>query len=425
MAGCRAPRGSSGRVRLASRSRVWPLVGAGRCWSVLSAATMPPPEPSGVATVRLSRTPAARPAGRRGRAGPARPGRGRSPPAAAPRRSRRSAPPCPGASTYTRACASAATAPQPAHRPTAAVTSTANTSRSAPAAALPSRNVGSVICCLHWVRSVRCGPGAGRARRPPAGRPPPRRTRSGPQTYDVGSTAGGNATVGQQARVQPARRPRPAVRRFAGCRRSVSSRSSSRQRPRSSSRVEHRAGVAHRVAAAGTALGAAGRRCRAYHRHQRHHARATGDQQHRPGLSPAARRTSRRPARAPRAGRPTATSSTRYGDTSPSGSRSTVISTRSPAGADAIEYERLRGVAVVGGEPDVDVLAGQVARPVRHVEDERARGRRLGPDGGHGRRAPAARRRSLVPVALLAPRVAVVVVAGGLPEARLVGRATA
>ena len=38
---------------------------------------------------------------------------------------------------------------------------------------------------------------------------------------------------------------------------------------------------------------------------------------------------------------PGRTSSTRYGDTSPSSSRSTVISTRVPSGTDAIEYDRV------------------------------------------------------------------------------------
>ena len=55
----------------------------------------------------------------------------------------------------------------------------------------------------------------------------------------------------------------------------------------------------------------------------------------RPAAAP--RRSSRRSVRAARSGRRACSSSVRYGETSPSSSRSTVSSTRVPSGADAIE----------------------------------------------------------------------------------------
>ena len=83
----------------------------------------------------------------------------------------------------------------------------------------------------------------------------------------------------------------------------------------------------------------------------------------------------------------------------------------------------LRLVAVLGGQPHVDVLAGAVARPPGHVEPQRARLRASRRRRSRDRRdAPrdAGRARSVAPVPLLPPRVAVVVVAVALPEAGLV-----
>ena len=74
----------------------------------------------------------------------------------------------------------------------------------------------------------------------------------------------------------------------------------------------------------------------AQHRHQRDDARAAGDEQERAAVGRRPRRTSRRSGRASRTGRRARASSARYGDTSPSSSRSTVI-VDGPAGRDAIE----------------------------------------------------------------------------------------
>ena len=53
-----------------------------------------------------------------------------------------------------------------------------------------------------------------------------------------------------------------------------------------------------------------------------------------------------------------------------------MIASGSP-GAEAIEYERSRLVAVLGGQPHVEVLAGAVAGPAVDVEHERLDARRL------------------------------------------------
>jgi hypothetical protein len=52
----------------------------------------------------------------------------------------------------------------------------------------------------------------------------------------------------------------------------------------------------------------------------------------------------------------------------------------------------LRLVAVLRGQPDVDVLARAVPGPLRHVEHERPRARRLHDELAHGRLPPAQRR---------------------------------
>ena len=89
-------------------------------------------------------------------------------------------------------------------------------------------------------------------------------------------------------------------------------------------------------------------------------------------------------------------------------------------------------VSVLCRQPDVHVLAGAVARPARDVEHERLRVRRLADDlydGGAATRSGArtavelaARPSRVAGVALLAPRVAVVVIAEHFPEPGLVVR---
>ena len=49
----------------------------------------------------------------------------------------------------------------------------------------------------------------------------------------------------------------------------------------------------------------------------------------------------------------------------------------------------LRPIAVLGGQADVDVLSGSMPRPVRRVEDDALRARRLVDPLDHGRELPA------------------------------------
>ena len=116
------------------------------------------------------------------------------------------------------------------------------------------------------------------------------------------------------------------------------------------------------------------RRCRrraaSEHRHQRHDARAAGDQQQRPALRRAPRRSSRRSARAARAGRPAElVGRGRATPRRPRAARPSARRGRRRAPSDRVAALGL--VAVLGGQPDVDVLAGAMARPAGHVEDER------------------------------------------------------
>ncbi len=77
------------------------------------------------------------------------------------------------------------------------------------------------------------------------------------------------------------------------------------------------------------------------HRDERHDAGAARDELH--GVGPCSGFQTNQPPSGPRISSmsPARSSSTRYGDTSPLGSRSTASSTRVPGPADAIEYERL------------------------------------------------------------------------------------
>ena len=130
------------------------------------------------------------------------------------------------------------------------------------------------------------------------------------------------------------------------------------------------------------------------------------------GVGRAARRTSRRPGRAPRPGRRPRGPSVRYGETSPSAhaaARSARSGRRRRGAAERVAA--LGAVAVLGGQPHVDVLPGQVPRPARHVEHEGAARSASRPGARPAR--PAARRagRSVALVPLLAPWVSVVVVA--------------
>ena len=75
----------------------------------------------------------------------------------------------------------------------------------------------------------------------------------------------------------------------------------------------------------------------------------------------------------------------------------------------------LRLIPVVGGEPDVDVLPGPM--PGQPGTSRRSVVVRTVSGIVSATVAPASARRSVTPVALLAPGVAVVVVAGALPEA--------
>ena len=72
-------------------------------------------------------------------------------------------------------------------------------------------------------------------------------------------------------------------------------------------------------------------------------------------------------------------------------------------------------VAIFGGESHIDVLSGPMSHPAWHVKDQV---NTVAASRPARRRRRAAR--SVAPVPLLAPWVAVVVVAVGLPEARLV-----
>ena len=88
-----------------------------------------------------------------------------------------------------------------------------------------------------------------------------------------------------------------------------------------------------------------------------------------------------------------------------------------PVGGRRDRVAALGRVAVLGGETDVDVLSRQVAGPIRDVEGRgcgRAASRRYG-------RRPRRWPRSVAGVPLFPPRVAVVVVAVALPEARGIG----
>src|SRR5438132_863540 len=89
-------------------------------------------------------------------------------------------------------------------------------------------------------------------------------------------------------------------------------------------------------------------------------------------------------------------------------------------------------VAVLGGQPNIDVLTGEMSGPHRDVEVEARDARRLmdeldelselpryeGPPQTHGAASEFAGI-LIAPVALLAPRVSIKVVAVGLPESRL------
>ena len=103
--------------------------------------------------------------------------------------------------------------------------------------------------------------------------------------------------------------------------------------------------------------------------------------------------------------------------------RSTVSASRGVLGRRGDRVGALGLVAVLGGQPHVDVLPGPVARPVRARRARASWRGRLRRRSRRRSRAPDDRRpaRSVAPVALLPPRVAVVVVAVGLPEAGLVG----
>ena len=169
-----------------------------------------------------------------------------------------------------------------------------------------------------------------------------------------------------------------------------------------------------------------GRGVGAEHRHQRDEARASADQEQR------LRRSSRRPDEVPpdRAAELEDVADLGLAH-EPRGDLAVVDQldrqAREAAGGRGREGVRaLRLVAVLGGQADIDVLAGDVAGPAVDVQLERpgARGLRRPPSA----RSPSARRaaraadlaRLVAPVALLQPWVAAVVVAGGLPEAGVV-----
>ena len=78
----------------------------------------------------------------------------------------------------------------------------------------------------------------------------------------------------------------------------------------------------------------------------------------------------------------------------------------------------LRLVAVLGGQPDVDVLAGAVAGPVGRRRSRASS--RCGVSATTSTTSASCQERSVAPVPLLPPWVSVVVVAVRLPEAGLV-----
>ena len=176
------------------------------------------------------------------------------------------------------------------------------------------------------------------------------------------------------------------------------------------------------------------RRAVAEHGHQRHDAGAAADQQRRRWRRP--RRTSRRSGRAPRARRP---APRRRGGRSTPRRRagSSTVSSISPesSGRRRDRVRARRGVAVLCGEPDDVVLArrGAATGASRAQAEGAGRGRLVvhRDDGGRLPRRGGLLSRCVEPpgggeagsvtlVALLEPRVAAVVVAVLLPEARLV-----
>ena len=219
------------------------------------------------------------------------------------------------------------------------------------------------------------------ARRRRAGPRPPPRSRSD-RTRSRSAVRVGPATVRQQ----PAPISRPAGPSTAGGARGCT-RSRRSAVPRARQRVQLVA-VQHgrRARAPSTAAASAPARPRRagpgpQHRHQRHHARpagrrsCTGSGLARPPHEPAADAV-----RAPRPGRPTFSTWTRYGETSPSGTRSTVTSTPLAVAARTTSSTTARAVvAVRRGQPDVEVLAGDVPGPAGDLEDAasaRSRSRR-------------------------------------------------
>ena len=159
----------------------------------------------------------------------------------------------------------------------------------------------------------------------------------------------------------------------------------------------------------------------AQHRHQRHEARAAADEQQRAAVVD-------RPREVP-ADRPAHLELVAGAHLLDEVGRDLAVVDELDRELERVELGRrgdrvraLRLVAVLGGQAHVDVLAGAVPGPARA---RRARACARAASRRRPRaRSPCARRsgggRSVAPVPLLAPRVAVVVVAGRLPEARLV-----
>ena len=91
---------------------------------------------------------------------------------------------------------------------------------------------------------------------------------------------------------------------------------------------------------------------------------------------------------------PTRSTSVRYGETSPSSSRSTVSAIRASSRRRRNGVAPLRLVSILRRQPHVHVLARAVAGPPRDVEDERARPRRFLHDVDDGSEPPRDRRRA-------------------------------
>ena len=136
------------------------------------------------------------------------------------------------------------------------------------------------------------------------------------------------------------------------------------------------------------------RRARAQHRHQRHQPGPAADDQQLGLGRRRPTRTSRRTGRGPRTSSPSRATSTIHGETSPSCPPRPGDLRRAVLGRGRDRVAALRAVAVLGGQPHVDVLARPVAVPVRDrrassspraASPADALNRRLSPVGGrHG-----------------------------------------